>query len=191
MGRDRKFSTIDLFIATKKQILQVGYDGFTISHLAETLEVSRAAIYKQYINKDELLIDFMLYEMEKSVGDLKQVRKEGSFEQQLEDLLNRMAHFNELHQILGMVSLIQDVSEGILQKKGKLSSMHKDLYEPLLRIVTNGKREKNIDPSIPDSLVLGFIFQTIDIPKQPNLSTEAQLQYIKRLILHGVCGENK
>ncbi|RIJ63094.1 TetR/AcrR family transcriptional regulator [Rummeliibacillus sp. POC4] len=191
MGRDRKFSTIDLFIATKKQILQVGYDGFTISHLAETLEVSRAAIYKQYINKDELLIDFMLYEMDKSVGDLKQVRREGTFEQQLEDLLNRMAHFNELHQILGMVSLIQDVSEEIIRKKAKLSSMHKDLYEPLLRIVTNGKREKNIDPSIPDSLVLGFIFQTIDIPKQPNLSTEEQLQYIKQLILHGVCGENK
>lgn len=189
MGRDRKFSTIDLFIATKKQILQVGYDGFTISHLAETLEVSRAAIYKQYVNKDQLLIDFMLYEMEKSVGDLKQVRQEGTFEQQLEDLLNRMAHFNELHQILGMASLIQNVSEEVIQKKEKLSSMHKDLYEPLLRIVTNGKKEKKIDATFPDSLVLGFIFQTIDIPRQHNLSTEEQLQYIKQLILHGVCGK--
>ena len=69
--------------------------------------------------------------------------------------------------------------------------MHKDLYEPLLRIVTNGKKEKKIDATFPDSLVLGFIFQTIDIPRQHNLSTEEQLQYIKQLILHGVCGKNK
>ena len=46
MGRDRKFSTLDLFLESKKLVLAVGYEGFTIARLAESLEVSRAAIYK-------------------------------------------------------------------------------------------------------------------------------------------------
>ncbi len=92
MGRNRIFSKMDLYIATKEQILQVGYDGFTISHLAGVLGVSRAAIYKQYVNKDELLIDFMLFEMQQSIEDLQKVRQDGTFEQQLEDLLNRMTN---------------------------------------------------------------------------------------------------
>ncbi|WP_102693268.1 TetR/AcrR family transcriptional regulator [Rummeliibacillus pycnus] len=189
MGRDRKFSKIDLFVATKEQILLVGYDGFTISHLAGTLEVSRAAIYKQYTNKDELLIDFMLYEMEQCISDLQKVRQDGTFEQQLEDLLNRMSNFNEVHQILGMASLIQNVSEEVIQKKKQLSSMHGDLYAPLLRIVAKGKTEDYIASDMPEALVLAFIFQTIDIPRQQNLTNDELLQYIKRLILHGVCSE--
>ncbi len=189
MGRDRKFSKTDLFIATKKQILQVGYDGFRISHLAEALEVSRAAIYKQYVNKDELLIDFMLFEMEKSITDLQKVRQDGTFEQQLEDLLLRMSHFNEVHQLLGMTSLIQNISEEIIRKKEQLASMHKDLYAPLIRIVTNGKKENYIASHLPDFLIMAFIFQTIDIPSQQNLSKAEQLQYIKQLILHGVSGK--
>ncbi len=92
MGRDRKFSKTDLFISTREQILQNGYDGSTISHLAQAIGVSRAAIYKLYLNKDELLIDFMLYEMESSIEELQKVRLDGTFEQQLEDLLNRMTN---------------------------------------------------------------------------------------------------
>ncbi len=180
---------MDLYIATKEQILQVGYDGFTISHLADVLGVSRAAIYKQYVNKDELLIDFMLFEMQQSIEDLQKVRQDGTFEQQLEDLLYRMSRFNEVHQLLGMTSLIQNTSEEVIQKKEQLASMHKDLYAPLMRIVSNGKKEKYIASSMPDSLVLAFIFQTIDIPSQQNLSNDEQLQYIKQLILYGVCGE--
>ena len=67
--------------------------------------------------------------------------------------------------------------------------MHKDLYAPLMRIVSNGKKEEYIASSMPDSLVLAFIFQTIDIPSQQNLSNDEQLQYIKQLILYGVCGK--
>ncbi|EKU43691.1 TetR family transcriptional regulator [Lysinibacillus fusiformis ZB2] len=46
MGRDKKFSEQDLWHHTHQLLLSVGYQGFTMSLLAQSIGVSRAAIYK-------------------------------------------------------------------------------------------------------------------------------------------------
>lgn len=73
MARERKFSKDDLFRNVKHILLQHGYEGFTISLLADMLEVSRGALYKYYVNKNELITQFMIYEMEQFIGELKQI----------------------------------------------------------------------------------------------------------------------
>ena len=70
MAREKKFSTEDIYMETHKLLLSVGYDKFSFGLLASTLNVSRAAIYKYYANKEELIYDYMVSEMEKMVGDL-------------------------------------------------------------------------------------------------------------------------
>src|SRR4051794_34954948 len=88
MARERKFSTDDLFQAAKVLLLGHGYEGFTFSLLAEQLDISRGALYKYYDNKEELITDYMLYEMNLFLIELKEVELHKSFDAQLEFLLN-------------------------------------------------------------------------------------------------------
>ena len=73
MARERKFSTDDLFQASKQLLLQHGYEGFTFSLLADQFDVCRA-LYKYYENKEELITDFMIYEMGKFLFELKEIK---------------------------------------------------------------------------------------------------------------------
>lgn len=186
MGRDKKFSTHDLWHATEELLLENGYAGFTMSLLAKKLNVSRAAIYKQYPNKEELIIEFMLEQMQASVDSLQQIDFQQPFEQQLADILERMFEFKDLHQILGMATTIENVSEIVEQKKQQLSGMHHALYEPLDRLINEGKSQGFIHPDQNNFILLGFIFQTIDTPNHLGLPLENFIQEIKNLILYGI-----
>lgn len=192
MGRDRKFSTLDLFLESKKLVLAVGYEGFTIARLAESLEVSRAAIYKYYTNKDELLMDFMLHEMDKSVKDLLSIPAELSYLDQLDELLHSIFRSKDLHLLLGIAEIISTTNKPHMQeKKEKLSAMHFNMYGPLMRIVQQGKKEGFVDADIPNDLVLGFIFQSINIPNHSQMDEVQFFNFTKLLILNGVRGKNK
>ena len=189
MGRDRKFSTLDLFIETKKLVLVVGYEGFTIARLAEALDVSRAAIYKYYTNKDELLMDFMLHEMEKAVKDLISIPQELPYLEQLDALLRSIFRYKDLHLLLGLTEMIPTAKKPVLQeKKEQLLAMHHNMYDPLMRMVEKGKEENYVDPAIPNDLVLAFIFQSINIPNYSQLEESQFYHFTKLLILNGVRG---
>ena len=186
MGRDKKFSEQDLWHHTHQLLLSVGYQGFTMSLLAQSIGVSRAAIYKQYPNKEELIIQFMVWQMEKSIENLSNVNFSQSFEQQLEDLLVRMFDMRDLHQILGFASQINDVSLVVKQKKEVLNNMHGGLYIPLQQVIKQGKEEGIIAEDRNDFILLSFIFQLIDMPNHLNMPIESFLKEIKLLILHGI-----
>lgn len=186
MGRDKKFSTQDLWQATHELIVETGYQGFSMSLLATKLHVSRAAIYKHYPNKEELLIEFMVEKMRYSVTLLSEIDFTQRFEEQLRDLLERMFQLKDLHQILGMASTIEDVSPIITEKKQILSTMHHKLYAPLNQLIDEGKKQGFIAPSRNNFLLLGFIFQTIDIPNHAGLPLDTFIAEIQDLILHGI-----
>ncbi len=108
MPRVRKFSSSEIFSETKKLLLSNGYNGFTIRLLADALDVSRAAIYKYYTNKDELIMDFMIHEMSILIGDLKEIDQTARFEIQMENLLACIFKMKDLHEVLGFASIISD-----------------------------------------------------------------------------------
>lgn len=186
MGRDKKFSEQDLWRNTHQLLLSAGYQGFTISLLAQSLGVSRTAIYKQYPNKEELIMDFMLWEMKHSIDHLSNIDFTQSFEQQLDDLLIQMFDFRDLHQMLGLATQIEDVSPVVVQKKQLLNSMHGDLYVPIQQVIKKGKEEGMIAENRNEFLLIGFIFQLIDMPNRLNLPKDQFLQELKMLILHGI-----
>ncbi|PGL71035.1 TetR/AcrR family transcriptional regulator [Bacillus sp. AFS055030] len=187
MGRDRKFNTVDLFLCTKKLILQTGYEGFTIGELAKMLDVSRAAIYKYYQNKDELLLDFMIEEMNNVLISFKTIPEEQTFLEKIDLLLKKIFMYKDLHLILGMQDIIPTKDAPHLEnKKKKLSLMHRELYMPLVHIIQQGKKEGFIEMEIPNELLLGFIFQSISIPNHSGLDDEKLMDYIRNLILSGV-----
>ncbi len=70
MARESKFTIDELYTKTRSFFIHHGYDGFHFGLLAERLGVTRSALYKYYRNKDELITEFMLYEMERFLREV-------------------------------------------------------------------------------------------------------------------------
>lgn len=189
MGREKKFSRIELWDATRELILEVGYIGCTFSLLAEHLDISRAAIYKQFHTREDLIIEYMVYEMEYSIDLLQSIDATGDFETQLDDLLRKMYSMKDVHRALGFATAIPSTTENVKEQKQKLSRMHRDLYAPLVRIIDKGKEEGKIAPNRSSTILLGFIFQTIDVPNFERLTSEGLVQEMKSFILYGLVGK--
>ena len=83
MSRERKLSTEKIFRATNTLLLKHGYEGFSISLIAEELNISRAALYKYYNNKEDLILDYMLFEMHEILISLKEIKTQQRFEMQM------------------------------------------------------------------------------------------------------------
>ena len=144
MARERKFSIEDLFQQTKKLLLLQGYDGFTFSILAEQLDVSRGTLYKYYDNKDELITDYMIHEMEQFLTDLKEINDYNTFNEQFDFLLDLILQNTDIHHFISMNHQIKaDSSEKVKHNKEQLSKLHLDMYDYLQNFINTGKREEN------------------------------------------------
>ena len=187
MARERKFTTKDIFVETKKLLLELGYERYNIGLLAEKLNVSRAAIYKYYTNKDELIVDFMLAEMEEMLAQFNNVEKELPFEEQLNSVINTIFASKDLHQMLAFAHQIDaKENEEIAQKLDLLNKQHLLLYKPLMQLIAKGKQEQKIHQNLPDSVMISFIFQSITIPNHMNEPKEVFFESIRTLILNGL-----
>ena len=187
MARERKFSTAELYRETERLLLNIGYEGFTVSLLAESLKISRAAIYKYYTNKDELIFDYMINKMTKLTDELQTLKTYQTFEEQLDSLLLIIFNSKDIHQVLGMAQMIDaNGNEKIIQSKKILEEQHYLMYAPLQTMVQLGKEEGILNETFPNELLLGFIFQSIAIPNINKLPQDQFLDAIKKLVCHGI-----
>lgn len=192
MARERKFSSVEIFRETERLLLEVGYEGYTISMLAEALNVSRAAIYKYYTNKEALIVDFMLEHIQNMIRTFRSVDPLQDFEKQLDEILNIVLDSKDLHRILSIAHLINTKNNAELEKKMQtLGMLHKDMYEPLQAMVNRGKEEGYLNKAIPNALIIGFIFQSIDIPNHIGIPNEQFVQSVKQLVLTGIAKTNE
>ncbi len=186
MGRDKKFTEQDLYAATKKILVKNGYQGFTFSLLAKELQVSRATLYKYYDNKDELITNYMVFEMDSFLEKLKEIDNYQNFEQQFDFLINIIFADSEIHQIRSMAFEIPATNEKVKENNLKLKSQHKDMYEMLQKFVSLGKVNHQLKADLPDPLILGLIFQTVDIPNHFGVPQVEWIASIKEIIRHGM-----
>lgn len=100
MARERKFTKENLFEATKDLLLDLGYEGFTFSLLAEKLDVYRGALYKYYKNKEELVMDYMSFHMYHFMEDIEGLEAYKDFKSQFDFLIRIMYKHSKIHQIL-------------------------------------------------------------------------------------------
>jgi TetR/AcrR family transcriptional regulator, repressor of fatR-cypB operon len=187
MARERKFSTDELFLATKHLLLKHGYDGFTFSLLADYLNVSRGAIYKYFENKEELVSEFMLYEMNQFLHELQEIKEIASFSNQLDFLIRLMFKNDKIQTLIEMGKHIPvNTNQKAKENKLKLSGLHLRMYDNLQGFVQRGKEEMQLNPSIPDALILGYIFQSVAIPNHFNIPHAEWVYSIKEMICHGI-----
>lgn len=187
MTRERKFSTQEIFKATNLLLLRYGYEGFTFSLLAESLDVSRAAIYKYYTNKEELIIDYMVYEMTKMLIDLQKIDQSTTFIAQLNELITLIFMYKDIHQILGMVHQFKESSSTIImEKKEQLGKLHLDMYRYLEGLMIQGKKDKFLRETLSNDVILGCIFQSIAIPNHRGIPEQEWIQSIKDVVCYGI-----
>ena len=161
MARERKFNTVELFHEAKLLLLQHGYDGFTFSLLADRMDVSRAALYKYYENKEELIIDFMIYEMEEFLHDLKKIEELKGFEHQFDFLMELIFKKTEVHHLIEAAQQVLARIEHSMDSKVKLEKLPLEMYKYLQGFILLGKKEGVLKSHLPDSLIIGFILQTV------------------------------
>ncbi|MGG1675596.1 TetR/AcrR family transcriptional regulator [Neobacillus sp. NRS-1170] len=187
MARERKFSKDDLFQATEKLLLKHGYEGFTFSLLADDLDVSRGALYKYYENKEELITDFMLHEMEHFLTKLKEIELLDGFEAQFDFLLNLIFSYSDIQKMIKIGQQIPVmVNKKVKENKDLLDKLHLEMYQCLQNFLKLGKEEKKLNPSIPEALILGYIFQSVAIPNRFNIPHSVWVCSIKEMICHGM-----
>lgn len=187
VGRERKFTTEEIFRETERLLLEVGYEGYTISLLAEALSVSRAAIYKYYTNKEELVVDFMLGHIVGIIEAFKNVDDTQSFQGQLDEVLDIVLASKDLHRILSLSQGIDTKrNEDIARKMERLHELHKEMYIPLYTMVNRGKEERILKEEIPNALIIAFIFQSIDLQNHIQIPEEIFTRSIKQLVRTGI-----
>jgi TetR/AcrR family transcriptional regulator, repressor of fatR-cypB operon len=186
MARERKISTEELYQATKQLLLDRGYDGYTFTLLANRLDVSRAAIYKYYENKEELLSEYMIYELQLFIDNLSIVNQEKTFQDQFHALFNFIFNDMSIYKIREIGMQIPTVNQKVAKNKHKLEKMHIQLYTSLQKFIEFGRREKVLKEDIPPSLVLGLIFQTVNIPNMDGIPHSDWVDKIKEIMCHGM-----
>lgn len=187
MARERKFTTEELFAAAKPILLQHGYDGFSIQLLAETMEVSRGAVYKYYENKADLLTDYMIWEMDQFLLELRVIDQLPDFEAQFCFLIELIFNKPEVPELIKIATHIPGALSGKSgANNGKLDGLHLQMYACLEEFIAQGKKEGKLKPHLPSSLMLGFIFQTITIPNYQAIPRKEWVEAVMELLRYGM-----
>lgn len=187
MARESKFTTEELYNLTRSLLYDFGYDGFHFGLLAEQLGVTRSALYKYYRNKDELITEFMLFEMEQFIHDLERINQFNQFEAQLDFLLHLIFKYSKIHQILLIIYRIpKSNKKKVRENIQKLDAQHHEMYAHLNQFIQLGRKEGKLKAELPDEMILGFIFQTVNIPNHSNLPQEQWRELLKEILLKGM-----
>lgn len=187
MARERKFTDDELFKATKLLLIGDGYDSFTFSKLASMMKVSRGSIYKYYENKDELISEFLMYEMNLFLQGFSELEKSGDFKAQLSLVIDFIFKHNEIHQILEIINQIPKKSSNrALSNQTQLNTYYIDLYKQFQGLIEQGKKEQVIKNHLSDTVILGMIFQTIAIPNHFGIPNDEWIDSIKEILSEGM-----
>ncbi|MFE6166747.1 TetR/AcrR family transcriptional regulator [Viridibacillus arvi] len=187
MARERKFSSDEIFNTTKILLLKYGYEGYTFSLLADALNVSRAAIYKYYVNKEELIFDYLVSVLKKIHIDLKLIDQQLPFTAQLDELVTKVYKYKDLQQILVKAKEIQENgSEVLIHKKASIQQLQIGIYSIIQTIIDQGKKEDFLDKEMPNDIILKFILHSVATPNSDGVKHESWLFYIKKLICSGI-----
>jgi TetR/AcrR family transcriptional regulator, repressor of fatR-cypB operon len=190
MARERKFSLEELYMQVKPLLLSNGYDGFTFSHLAEALNVARGTIYKYFENKDELITAYMIFEMEQSHKELEDIIHINDFDGQFDFLISFMFQNTNLRPLIEIGKQVPLSTEVVKINKKRLMEMQLDMYKHLQDFVTLGKKEGKLKSHLPDTLILGYIFQSIAIPNHFGIPQTVWVSSIKEMLQSGMFEHN-
>lgn len=187
MARERKFTDEHLFQETKELIIHDGYEAFTFSKLASRLKVSRGSIYKYYENKDELISEFLMYEMARFLSDFEKLNKTADFPTQFNDLIDFIFTQSNIYGVLEIIGQIPaPTTKRALNNKSKISEYYISMYQQFEGFIELGRKEGVIKEHLPTAILLGMIFQIIAIPNHFNIPEKEWIGSIKEILSSGM-----
>ncbi|TQR20386.1 TetR/AcrR family transcriptional regulator [Psychrobacillus vulpis] len=187
MARERKFTDEQLFTATKEMIINDGYEVFTFSRLATILNVSRGSIYKYYENKDELISEFLMYEMNRFLKEFSSLEKGSDFKTQFDQLIDFIFQHSNIHQVLEVINQIPvNNTKRVTNNKSILSEYYIEMYKQFQSFIDLGRKENVVKSNLPSAVLLGMIFQTIAIPNHFNIPQNEWIASIKEVLGYGM-----
>lgn len=187
MARERKFTDDHLFKETKELIINDGYEAFTFSKLASRLGVSRGSLYKYYENKDELISEFLMYEMARFLTDFDKLNKNADFQSQFNELIDFIFTHNNIYEVLDIIGQIPaPTTNRALNNKSRISEYYISMYQQFEGFIELGRREGFIKEHLPTAVLLGMIFQIIAIPNHFNIPEDEWVASIKEILSSGM-----
>ena len=188
MAREKKFSTDDIYLQTHNLLIKEGYEKFSFSLLAKSLKVSRAAIYKYYTNKDELISDYLVGQMKQMMEEFNQINWSLDYSDRFDQLFELIFKYREAHLISNALPHDKMIisTEKQKQKETVSGEVHGQFFNYIQQFIQTGKTNGHIKKEIPDSLIVGIIFHSINIPDHSNLSSQERAYFIKMIIKNGV-----
>lgn len=191
LARERKFTDEELFSATKEMIIEDGYDVFTFSRLASKLNVSRGSIYKYYENKDELISEFLMYEMDRFLNEFNTLDKSLCFKEQLDNIIDFIFNHSNIHHVLDIIKQIpSNTTKRVIDNKSKLSEYHVEMYQQFQGLIDLGRKENVLKSHLSSAVMLGMIFQTIAIPNHFGIPQDEWIASIKEILFDGMFQTN-
>ncbi len=188
VAREKKFSTEDIYLQTHDLLIKEGYENFSFSLLAESLHVSRAAIYKYYTNKDELINDYLIGQMEQMMEDFNQTEWSLDYSEKFDQLFELIFKYRETHLISNAIlhSKIKVSPEKQKRKEAVSADVHGHFFKYIQQFIQTGKKNGQLKKELPDSLIVGMIFHSINIPDHSDLSLQERAYFIKTIIKNGI-----
>ncbi|MBZ6527701.1 TetR/AcrR family transcriptional regulator [Aerococcaceae bacterium DSM 111021] len=187
MARKKTFTQEELYIATHQLMLEDGYDQFNFMKLAQALNVSRTALYKYYSNKDELLRDYLLNQMEDFVRRIETTEWPENYEEKLSELLDLVFDFSDTHRITTQVQGQRWTKENEHQPDiQKSKQLHQTMFKFIHEVITEGQQIGYLDPEIPSLMLIETIFHSVTLPNRAGLSGKKRSYFMKKLLFKGI-----
>lgn len=186
MGRKQSFSDTELLDATRRLILEHGYDGFHLKLLSQHLSGARSTIYQYYANKEEIVAACM----KRVITDVLQKTltvDETDPMTALERLLHIYVEDSNLHQILGDVHKIKPVNAKVVDDLAIVEESHARLKVQLSRLFERAQQEKKLRADIPLPVLVGTFFNLINTPNMMNVPVEQWSKLLFQVWIGGSC----
>lgn len=168
MGRKQSFTETELLEATKRLILQHGYDGFHLKLLSQHLPGARSTIYQYYSNKEEIVAACMKRVISKVLKDAANIDETDTMAA-LRQLLSIYVEESKLHQLLGDAHKIKTDHVNALDDLAFVDEAHTRLKDQLSGLFERAQNEGILRKDIPLPVLIGTFFNLINTPNMMNI----------------------
>lgn len=185
MGRRRSYTESELLDATKRLLLEHGYDGFHLKLLSEHLEGARSTIYQYFANKEEIVAACMKRVMRDLLEKTAEIDESDAMEA-LRVILRAYVEESEFHQLLGDAHKIKvGQSEAAASDLAFVEQAHDRLKAQLSRLFDRASEEGKLRQDIPIPAQIGVFFNLINAPNMMRLPLDQWSEMLFRMWVQG------
>lgn len=128
---------------------------------------------------------YMIDEMNRFLVKLNEMETRQGFFAQFEFLLHLLFENENIDQLMEIGQQISASTNKVKEKKEELSQLHLMIYGRLQQLIQLGRKEQVLKEEIPDELILGFIFNSVAIPRG-EVPWDQWVKSIEEIIFYGM-----